>query len=197
MSYLDQIQVGSTTYDIRDSGAQRETIFGSGAPTSSTLGTVGLHYMDTSATAPPYEYVCINVSSGTYTWEPIGAKGDTGDSGVYYGTGTPTDPDIKVWIDPSGSPINASIGTVETLEPGEDATASLVNTNNGPVFSFGIPKGAKGDTGATGQQGPKGDTGDTGPQGPAGADYVLTSQDKADIADIVISELPTWTGGSY
>lgn len=30
-------------------------------------------------------------------------KGDTGDPGVYYGTTTPTDPDIKVWIDPSGT----------------------------------------------------------------------------------------------
>ena len=33
-----------------------------------------------------------------------GPKGDTGDSGVYYGTETPTDPDVNVWIDPNGSP---------------------------------------------------------------------------------------------
>lgn len=70
-------------------------------------------------------------------------------------------------------------------------------------------KGDKGDTGATGPQGPKGDTGDTGPQGPQGvqgetgpagatgpagpqgpagqngSDYVLTNQDKADIAALV------------
>jgi len=31
-----------------------------------------------------------------------GDKGDTGDSGVYVGTTTPTDPDVNVWIDPSG-----------------------------------------------------------------------------------------------
>ena len=36
-----------------------------------------------------------------------------------------------------------------------------------------------------------------GPQGPAGNDYILTNQDKQDIADIVIASLPTWTGGSY
>ena len=36
-----------------------------------------------------------------------------------------------------------------------------------------------------------------GPQGPAGSDYILTNQDKQDIADIVIASLPTWTGGSY
>lgn len=30
-----------------------------------------------------------------------------------------------------------------------------------------------------------------------GGSYVLTQQDKEDIADIVLAELPTWTGGSY
>lgn len=40
-------------------------------------------------------------------------------------------------------------------------------------------RGLKGDTGSPGPQGPKGDTGATGPQGD---DYVLTAQDKADIA---------------
>jgi len=85
MSYLDQITVGSTTYDIQDSNAQRETITGSGAPTTSTVGTVGLHYFNTSATAPPYEYICTNVSGNTYTWLPAG-YGEAGSSGVYYGT---------------------------------------------------------------------------------------------------------------
>lgn len=78
-------------------------------------------------------------------------------------------------------------------------------TNNG-----GLPnptpvniKGPAGATGATGPQGPAGETGPqgpaggTGPQGPAGDDYVLTNQDKQDIADIVIADLPVWTGGSY
>ena len=94
------------TYSASDVGAQPETIHGNGAPTTSTVGEVGLHYMDDTATASPYEYICINVSSGIYTWEPIGAKGDTGDSGVYYGTTTPTDPDVTVWIDPSGTGIS-------------------------------------------------------------------------------------------
>lgn len=39
--------------------------------------------------------------------------------------------------------------------------------------------------GSTGPQGPKGDTGATGPQGVPGDDYVLTAQDKADIASMV------------
>jgi len=31
-----------------------------------------------------------------------GGKGDTGNSGVYIGTEEPTDPEVKVWIDPTG-----------------------------------------------------------------------------------------------
>lgn len=50
------------------------------------------------------------------------------------------------------------------------------------------PQGPVGETGPQGEQGPKGDTGaigpegPQGPQGPAGDDYVLTEQDKEDIA---------------
>ena len=39
--------------------------------------------------------------------------------------------------------------------------------------------------------------GTTGEQGPPGNDYVLTAQDKADIADIVLQELPTTQGVLY
>ena len=52
-------------------------------------------------------------------------------------------------------------------------------------------KGDKGDTGATGakgeqgERGPQGIQGETGPQGPQGDDYILTAQDKQDIAELV------------
>ena len=55
--------------------------------------------------------------------------------------------------------------------------------------------GATGATGATGPQGPqgvKGDTGEQGPQGiqgPAGNDYILTSADKTEIANICLAQL--------
>lgn len=67
-------------------------------------------------------------------------------------------------------------------------------------------QGPKGDKGDTGEQGPKGDKGDTGaqgepgiqgPKGDTGQDYVLTDQDKSDIADIVLGELPTTQGVLY
>lgn len=57
----------------------------------------------------------------------------------------------------------------------------------GPKGDQGI-QGEKGDTGATGERGPQGETGPTGPQGPKGDpgdDYVLTAQDKTDIAGLV------------
>lgn len=36
-----------------------------------------------------------------------------------------------------------------------------------------------------------------GAQGPAGNDYVLTEADKQEIAELALTKLPTWTGGSY
>lgn len=61
-----------------------------------------------------------------------------------------------------------SIGEVETLDPDEEATATMTGTASRPVLNLGIVRGQKGETGATGPQGPKGDKGDTGSQGPKG-----------------------------
>lgn len=58
-----------------------------------------------------------------------GAKGDKGDTGV-----TP----------------NLTIGTVTTLEAGQNATASMGGTAENPVLSLGIPRGAKGEPGEGG-----------------------------------------------
>ena len=60
--------------------------------------------------------------------------------------------------------ITGMSATATTLPAGSDATASYSNG----VLSFGIPRGDKGDTGATGPQGPQGETGATGLQGPQG-----------------------------
>lgn len=84
-----------------------------------------------------------------------GAKGDKGDTGA-----TP----------------NLSIGTVTTLEAGQDAAANISGTSTNPVLNLSIPKGAKGDKG----------------EGGAGAYYVelngsypdYTLSDTTPIADI-------------
>mgnify|MGYP000261267081 CR=1 FL=1 len=74
-----------------------------------------------------------------------GAKGDKGDPGA-----TP----------------NLTIGTVTTLDAGQNATASMGGTAESPVLSLGIPRGAKGEPG----------------QGGAGAYYVKLDGDFPDYA---------------
>lgn len=61
-----------------------------------------------------------------------GAKGDKGDKGD------------------TGATPNLSIGTVTTLEAGQNATASMGGTAESPVLNLGIPKGAKGEPGQGG-----------------------------------------------
>lgn len=43
-----------------------------------------------------------------------------------------------------------SIGNVNTLEPGQNATVTRRGTDANPIFDFGIPKGEKGDVGSGG-----------------------------------------------
>lgn len=92
-----------------------------------------------------------------------------------------------------------------TLAPGSQATASY----DEGVFSFGIPQGLKGDTGAQGPKGDKGDKGDTGatgatgdtgatgPQGPKGDSYVLTTADREEIRDAVYALIQAAEGSDY
>lgn len=51
----------------------------------------------------------------------------------------------------------------KTLDSGSDATVTKSGTDAAPVFTFGIPKGAKGDRGETGPRGPQGPAGSSGP----------------------------------
>ena len=77
---------------------------------------------------------------------PKGEKGDKGEPG----------------------PSTIQIGSVETVEPYENAMVENVGTSEDVVLNFKIPKGEQGGEGKIGPQGligPKGDTGDMGPQG--------------------------------
>ena len=58
-----------------------------------------------------------------------GAKGDKGDKGD------------------TGTTPNLQIGTVETLDSGSNATASITGTVENPLLNLGIPKGADGESG--------------------------------------------------
>ena len=78
----------------------------------------------------------------------------------------------------------------------------------GPIGPIG-PTGGKGDKGDKGEQGiqgevgptgPQGETGGvgpTGPQGPKGDTYELTQADRAEIARLVMAELPSAVGVTF
>lgn len=101
-----------------------------------------------------------------------GAKGDKGEPGA---KGEPGSPGAKGDKGDTGATPNLSIGTVTTLEAGQDATASMGGTAESPVLNLGIPKGAKGEPG----------------EGGAGAWYVtLTPNDDGNItADKTMAEI--------
>ena len=65
---------------------------------------------------------------------------------------------------PTGATPNIQIGTVQTLEPGQQATASMTGTPENPLLNLGIPKGATG-----GGEGGGGITEETDPTVPAWA----------------------------
>lgn len=98
-----------------------------------------------------------------------GKDGENGAPGIYYGSIQPSGPDFPVWIDPNGAegiPLsitgptgatgspgatpNLTIGTVTTLDAGQNATASMGGTAENPVLNLGIPRGAKGEPGEGG-----------------------------------------------
>lgn len=74
---------------------------------------------------------------------PQGGQGETGEQGPPGQTG-PTGP--------TGATPNIQIGTVQTLEPGQQATASMTGTPENPLLNLGIPKGKNGDSETTVQQ---------------------------------------------
>ena len=76
----------------------KPTIPGFGTPTASasTLAEGASATASVSASGPD--------SAKVYNFAFGIPKGDTGDPGIYYGTNTPTNPNVNFWIDPSGDP---------------------------------------------------------------------------------------------
>lgn len=73
-----------------------------------------------------------------------GEKGDKGAQGPQGLQGPPGEAGAD------GKTPNLTIGTVTTLEAGQNATASMVGTAESPVLNLGIPRGAKGEPGQGG-----------------------------------------------
>lgn len=101
--------------------------------------------------------------------------------------------------------LNTAVEHVESVA--EDMQAEIVDAVT-EELATGKYKGDKGDKGDRGEQGiqgiqgeqglkgDKGDTGAKGDKGDAGDDYILTSADKTEIAQIVVSTIPTATTSS-
>ena len=113
--------------------------------------------LQNSGTAIQWRYV------GDESWtdlvqlsEITGTKGDPGEDGI-----TPTIGENGNWYlgetdtgKPSrGETPNIKIGTVQTLDPGNQATASMSGTPENPLLNLGIPKGEKGDPGEDAESG--------------------------------------------
>lgn len=88
-------------------------------------------------------YACLKESVGilpidTNYWQLVAERGQQGIQGERGLQGE------------QGATPNIQIGTVETLEPTEQATVTQTGTLENPIFNFGIPKGVQGEHGQDG-----------------------------------------------
>lgn len=84
------------------------------------------------------------------------------------------------------------IQSIEAIEGGNRVTFLWVdNEDVEHTDTMDIMNGADGKDGKDGADGAPGKDGTDGKDGKDGEDYVLTAQDKADIAALVLAELPT------
>nr|DAW47940.1 MAG TPA: nucleoid-associated protein [Caudoviricetes sp.] len=104
-------------------------------------GAPGIYYGSTQPSGPDFPVwidpsgaagIPLSITGPTGATGSPGVKGDKGDKGD------------------TGATPNLSIGTVTTLEAGQNATASMGGTAESPVLNLGIPKGAKGEPGQGG-----------------------------------------------
>lgn len=107
--------------------------------------------------------------------------------GVDYFDGNPGYTPVKGVDYDDGAPGYTPVKGVDYFDGDDGVSPTLTVSKTGKVVTI-TATDKNGTTTATVSDGDDGDDGD---------DYVLTAQDKADIADLVIAALPTWQGGSY
>ena len=78
------------------------------------------------------------------------SRGEKGEPGSPGARGEPGSPGAKGDKGDPGATPNLTIGSVTTLDAGQNATASMVGTAESPVLNLGIPRGAKGEPGEGG-----------------------------------------------
>lgn len=151
-------------------------IKGSGAPTTSTEGAVGLFYMDTDSESGDL-YKCIAASNGVYTWVAVGSGNGSGGTGA----------DGK-----DGVGIKSVKQTTTSTQDG-GANVITVTLTDGTASTFTVRNGSKGSAGAKGE---KGDTGADGYTPKKGVDY-YTDADKTEMVNAVLAALPNGDGVAY
>lgn len=129
-----------------------------------------------------------------------GEKGDTGAQGIKGEKGDTGAQGPQGAAGADGKTPNITIGNVETLEAGQNATASMGGTAESPVLNLGIPRGTKGEPGMdgvtptfgiesveTGEPGTDAEVTMTGDAPNHGLRFVIPRGDKGDKGDTDIS----------
>ena len=97
--------------------------------------------------------VTMTDSNNMYTLNFVIPKGEKGDKGDKGDTGAKGDAGADGAKGADGITPTLKVGTVTTLAAGSNATVTMSKNNNEYTLNFGIPKGNKGDTGASGGSG--------------------------------------------
>lgn len=87
------------------------------------------------------------------------------------------------------------IGSVDTLAPGAQASASLTGAGSDKTLNLGLPKGDQGPQGKQGVQGPQGPAGATGATGATGAKGEAGQRGKTGLPALIITRILSgyWT----
>ena len=104
----------------------------------------------TTGNAGTNAIVTMTDSNNVYTLNFVIPKGEKGDTGAKGEAGVKGQDGVK---GADGITPTLRVGTVTTLAAGSNATVTMSENNNIYTLNFGIPKGNKGDTGATGGSG--------------------------------------------
>lgn len=130
---------------------------GNGIPTNATAASIGQHYFNLSATAPPYEYICVGFNATGFVWLVFGDAGtgfiisgyfatlealETAISeelvpaptkGVAYGIGEAIPYDVYIWDEVNSQWVNTgplSSSTGEGLPPHGTTGQALVKVSD-------------------------------------------------------------------
>lgn len=167
----DDIKVGDTLVDV-DGALWAVASVSDGASVtvgSASLGSVKGPKGDTGAQGEKGEDgTGVNIKGSVENAAALPGEGQPGDAYVLLDTGTLAvwDEDQQRFVDTGaeikgpqgekgekgdpGAAATVSVGTTTTADPGTQASVQNTGTTSAAIFSFTIPKGEKGDTGAAG-----------------------------------------------